>query len=257
MIRKVLSRPFPRIALAASALALAGALAAAPAQAQTRQDPKKQAQAKPAAKKPDPKKPAAKTKPASSKPDARKPDARKPDPKKPDPKKPAAGAAAAGAAAAGAGAAAAASSPAKPGLLQSYGDWGAYAVKGEKARTCYALSAPKERQPGSLKRDPGFFFVSHRPAEGVRNEISFTVGFDVKPNAPAKAEIGSASFDLVAKGSNLWIKNAAEEAKALEAMRKGSRLLVKAQSMRGNSSTDVYSLSGLAQALERIQKECQ
>jgi len=222
--------------LSLGALALAAALVGAPAaEAQTRQDPKKQAQAEKAK----PKKPAAK-KATSKKPDPKKTASAKPDTRKPDPKKPAAAAAGG-----------------KPAPLQTYGDWAAYAMKSDKARTCYAVSAPKDRQPTSLKRDPGFFFVTHRPTEGVRNELSFTVGFDVKANAPAKAEVGAASFDLVSKGGNLWIKNAAEEPKALEAMRKGSRLVVKAQSLRGNTSTDVYSLSGLAQALDRVQKECQ
>jgi len=239
--------------LSLGALALAAALVGAPAaEAQTRQDPKKQAQAEKAK----PKKPAAK-KATSKKPDPKKTASAKPDTRKPDPKKPAAAAGAAAATAAGAGAAAAAAAGGKPAPLQTYGDWAAYAMKSDKARTCYAVSAPKDRQPTSLKRDPGFFFVTHRPTEGVRNELSFTVGFDVKANAPAKAEVGAASFDLVSKGGNLWIKNAAEEPKALEAMRKGSRLVVKAQSLRGNTSTDVYSLSGLAQALDRVQKECQ
>jgi invasion protein IalB len=253
MIRSCFVSFLRRSGLSLGALALAAALAAAPAaQAQTRQDPKKQAQASKAT----PKKPAAK-KATSKKPDPKKAASAKPDTRKPDPKKPAAAAAGAGAAAAAGAGAAAAAAGGKPAPLQTYGDWAAYAIKGEKARACYAVSAPKDRQPASLKRDPGYLFVTHRPTEGVRNELSFTVGFDVKTNAPAKAEIGAASFDLVAKGGNLWIKNAAEEAKALDAMRKGSRLVVKAQSLRGNTSTDVYSLSGLAQALDRVQKECQ
>lgn len=239
MIRRDFVSSLRRSGFSLAALVLAAALAGSPAaQAQTRQDPKKQAQAAKAA----PKKPAAK-KTTSKKPDPKKAASAKPDTRKPDPKKPAV-AAAAGAAG-------------KPAPLQTYGDWAAYAIKGEKTRTCYAVSAPKERQPASLKRDPGFFFVTHRPTEGVRSELSFSVGFDVKANAPAKAEIGAASFELIAKGRDLWIKNAAEEAKALDALRKGSRLVVKAQSLRGNMSTDVYSLSGLAQALDRIQKECQ
>lgn len=144
----------------------------------------------------------------------------------------------------------------KPALLQSYGDWGAYAAKGAKARTCYALATPKERLPVGLKRDPAYLFVSQRPAEGVRNEISFVMGFDVKPGSAPKAEVGNVSFELVAKGPNLWIKNAADEARALDAMRKGAGIVVKALSLRGNLTTDSYSLSGLTQALERVQKEC-
>ena len=231
MIRVHSSTFVGRAVLALAASFLVGALACAPALAQ--------------AAKPDPKKQQAGQKPAPKKPDAKKTAAKKPDPKKP---------ATAGKPAA---AAPAPADPGKPALVQSYGDWGAYAAKGAKARTCYALATPKERLPASLKRDPAYLFVSQRPGEGVRNEISFVMGFDVKPDSAPKAEIGNVSFDLVAKGGNLWIKNAAEEAKALDVMRKGARVLVKAQSLRGNLTTDSYSLSGLAQALERVQKECQ
>ena len=231
MIRVHSSTFAGRAALALAASFLIGALACAPALAQ--------------AAKPDPKKQQSGQKPAAKKPAAKKTAAAKLDPKK---------AATAGKTAA---AAAAASDPGKPALVQSYGDWGAYVAKGAKARTCYAIATPKERLPAALKRDPAYLFVSQRPGEGVRNEISFATGFDIKPDSGSRAEIGNVSFDLVSKGGNLWIKNAAEEAKALDVMRKGARVVVKAQSLRGNLTTDSYSLSGLAQALERVQKECQ
>jgi len=145
----------------------------------------------------------------------------------------------------------------KPSLLGSFGDWGAYAAGAGKAKTCYSLAKPKERQPASLKRDPGYVFISNRPGESVANEVSFVMGFEVKADSAPKAEIGAANFDLVAKGSNLWVKNAAEEGQFVEAMRKGQRLVVKATSKKGNLSTDTYALAGVAQALERARKECE
>ena len=53
-----------------------------------------------------------------------------------------------------------------------------------------------------------------------------------------------------------WIKNVAEEARMVEAMRKGGDLTVTGTSGRGTVSTDQYSLKGLAQALEKIDREC-
>jgi hypothetical protein len=148
-----------------------------------------------------------------------------------------------------------ASEPAKPGLLENFGSWAAYAAGSGKAKTCYALGQPQDRKP-ELKRDPAFLFVSTRPGENVRNEVSIVMGFDVKPDAAATAQVGSANFKLVAKGANLWIENLADNEKLVAAMRSGSRLIVKAPSKRGNSTTDSYSLSGLAQALDRVRKEC-
>jgi invasion protein IalB len=48
----------------------------------------------------------------------------------------------------------------------------------------------------------------------------------------------------------------AEEARMLDAMRKGSDLIVKGTSARGTGSTDQFSLKGLAQALERADQAC-
>jgi invasion protein IalB len=71
-----------------------------------------------------------------------------------------------------------------------------------------------------------------------------------------RAEIAGSGFALIAKGANAWIKNQAEEAKFVDALKKGAKLIVKASSLKGHVTTDSYSLAGLAQALERVEKEC-
>lgn len=145
----------------------------------------------------------------------------------------------------------------KPLQVASYGDWGAFvATQGGKKKTCYALAQPKERAPSNLKRDPAYVFISSRPAENVRNEISIIMGFPMKDNGDAEAEIGTARFELIAKGSNAWVKNPAEEGQFIEALKKGSKLVIKAASIKNNMTTDAYSLTGLAQALDRVRKEC-
>jgi hypothetical protein len=155
-------------------------------------------------------------------------------------------------------AAAAESGPAKPVLVGTFGDWGAYATQGGKAKICYALAQPKERMPAALKREQAYIFISNRPAEGVRNEISVIMGVPLKEGpAEARAEVGSASFDLVSKGQNVWVKNAADEARFIDALKKNSRLIVKATLGKGGKAVDSYSLSGLGQALERAVKDCQ
>ena len=141
--------------------------------------------------------------------------------------------------------------------LGKFGDWGAYSTQGAKGKVCYALGQPKNREPSGLKRDPGYLFISTRPGEGVRGEVSFIFGFPLKEGAAdAVAEAGSASFELIAKGENAWVKNAAEEGQLVDSMRKTGKLLIKAPSKKGNATTDTYSLAGLGQALDRVKKEC-
>jgi hypothetical protein len=89
----------------------------------------------------------------------------------------------------------------------------------------------------------------------VREEVSIIMGFPMKEGS-GRAEIAGSGFALIAKGANAWIKNQAEEAKFVDALKKGAKLIVKASSLKGHVTTDNYSLAGLAQALERVEKEC-
>ncbi len=144
----------------------------------------------------------------------------------------------------------------KPVQVGSYGDWGAFLAEGSKDKTCYALATPKDRAPAALKRDPAYVFISNRPGEKVRNEVSIIMGFAMKDGAEAHADVGGTNFDLVGKGANAWIKNPAEEGQFIDALKKGAKLIVKAPSLKGNVTTDTYSLSGISQALDRVQKDC-
>ncbi len=139
--------------------------------------------------------------------------------------------------------------------IGSFGDWGAYKTEG-KQKTCYALAQPKSREPDKLKRDAAYVFISTRPAENVKNEVSIIMGFKMKDGGEAQATVGDSEFGLIAKGANAWVKNPAEESHFIEAMKKGSKLVVKAASAKGKVSTDTYSLSGLSQALDKVRKEC-
>jgi len=139
--------------------------------------------------------------------------------------------------------------------LGTFGEWGAYQTQG-KAKTCYALAKPKSREPKSLKRDPAYIFISTRPTENVKNEISVIMGFQMKDGTEPSAEIGSATFTLLAKGANAWVKNPAEESHFIGAMKKGAKLVVTADSSKGKTTTDTYVLTGLGQALDKVHKEC-
>jgi invasion protein IalB len=143
-----------------------------------------------------------------------------------------------------------------PTLIGQFGDWGVYVSQSPRTKICYALSQPKDRQPGNLKRDPGYFFISTRPGENIKNEVSVMVGFPIKPDSEATADIGGTTFALYTKAESAWVRNIAEEARLVETLRKGRELVVKSTSARGNVTTDRYSLSGIAQALDRVAQEC-
>lgn len=143
-----------------------------------------------------------------------------------------------------------------PTLVAQYGDWGVYVNQASNNKVCFALSQPKERLPANLNRDPGYIFISTRPADNVRQEFSVLVGFPMKEDADPSLQIGNDNFALYARQTGAWIRNVAEEARLIDTMRKGRDLTMKSTSARGNATTDRYSLSGIAQALDRVAQEC-
>jgi len=153
---------------------------------------------------------------------------------------------------------AAAAGQAQPQLLGQFGDWGAYAATPGGRKVCFALAKPSSTQtsPPNRPRNPTYFFVTTRPAENVRNEVSTLVGYPLKPNSDATAEVGGNSFVMYTQNDGAWIKNVAEEARMIEAMRKSPDMVIKGISARGTQSTDTYSLKGLSQALDRMAQDC-
>jgi invasion protein IalB len=146
----------------------------------------------------------------------------------------------------------------EPTLLGQYGDWQAFAASPGGKKVCFALGKPKSSvtNPAGRKRDPAYIFISNRPAENVKNEVSVIIGYPFKSSADASAEIGPTKFAMYTQNDGAWIKNVAEEARMIEAMRKGAELTVKGTSSRGTTSTDQFSLKGLSQALDRADQEC-
>ena len=145
-----------------------------------------------------------------------------------------------------------------PTLLGQYGDWGAYWAAPNGHKVCFSIAKPKTAQtnPAGRKRDQAYVFISSRPAENVRNEISVIIGYPFKDKTDATAEIGADKFAMYTLNDGAWIKNVAEEARMVDAMRKGSDLTVKGVSGHGTESTDTYSLKGLSQAVDRAAQEC-
>jgi invasion protein IalB len=143
-------------------------------------------------------------------------------------------------------------------LLGQFGEWGAYRATPGGKKICFALSKPTSAtsEPAGRSRDPSYAFVSTRPTEKVRNEVSVIVGYPQKTGHDATAAIGSATYSMYTQNDGAWVKNAAEEAQMVETMRKGSDLVVKSESSRGTKTTDTYSLKGIAQALDKVAEEC-
>jgi Invasion associated locus B (IalB) protein len=147
---------------------------------------------------------------------------------------------------------------AEPTLIGQFGTWGAYSATPNGKKVCFALAKPSSSKtnPPNRPRDPAYAFVSTRPAEKVANEVSVMIGYTLKQGSESSLEVGGASYSMYTQGDGLWIKNAAEEERMVEAMRKSADATVKGVSAKGTETTDTFSLKGLSQALDKIAQDC-
>jgi invasion associated locus B (IalB) protein len=146
----------------------------------------------------------------------------------------------------------------KPTLLGQYGDWGVYTASPGGKKICFTIAKPasSDTTPAGKTRNPSYMFITSRPGEKVTDEVSIIIGYPFKPNSEATVAVGNTSFALYTQQDGAWIKNAAEEAHLIEAMRSGENAVIKGTSAKGTHSTDVFSLKGLAEALDRSGKDC-
>ncbi len=155
-----------------------------------------------------------------------------------------------------------AQAPKNASQLGIFKEWGVYTASVPKGKTCFVGAKPTESEldpkPKQASRDPVYLFVTTRPAEKVRNEVSVRSGYTHKEGSDVTAEIGKEKFTLFVNGDGAWVKEPADETRLINAMRKGAKLVVKGVSKRGTHTTDTYALAGFAQAMDRMAqaKEC-
>ena len=135
-------------------------------------------------------------------------------------------------------------------------DWESFVLSQDGNKTCFAQSTPVVRAPKKLKRDPSRLFVSFRPAENIKNEVSVTNGYEFKLKAPVAAKSGKKSFDLFSKGRFAWVVDSKDESKLIVTMKKASRLMVIGNTDKGDQTTDHYSMMGFTKAYNTAKKSC-
>ena len=72
--------------------------------------------------------------------------------------------------------------------IGKYKDWESFVLLKVGNKVCFAQSIPIVRAPKKLKREPSRLFVSYRPSENIKNEVSVTSGYEFKLKAPVEAK---------------------------------------------------------------------
>jgi hypothetical protein len=146
--------------------------------------------------------------------------------------------------------------------LGTFKSWTAWTGTDANGAMCYISAVPESWTPQSIsgapvKRSPIHFLVINRKGLGTKNEVQTLVGYPFHPsNSNVTATIDGKAYPMVTEGEAAWLAVEADEPGFVEALKKGSKLVVKGTSQKGNAMTDNYSLSGVTAALEEIAKAC-
>ena len=140
--------------------------------------------------------------------------------------------------------------------LGKFKDWESFILIEDGNKVCFAQSIPIVRAPKKLKRDDSRLFVSFRPSEKIKNEVSVTNGYEFKIKTPVAAKSGKKSYDLFSKGRFAWIVDNKDEVKLISTMKKASRLMIIGKTDKGQQTTDHYSMMGFTKAYNTAKKNC-
>jgi len=140
--------------------------------------------------------------------------------------------------------------------LGKFKDWESFVLVQGESKICFAQSIPVVRAPKKLKRDPSRLFVSFRPAENIKNEVSVTNGYEFKLKTPVAAKSGKKSYDLFSKGRFAWVVDSEDESKLIVTMKKSSRLMIIGMTEKDDQTTDHYSMMGFTKAYNTAKKSC-
>ena len=140
--------------------------------------------------------------------------------------------------------------------LGKFKDWESFVLLNEDIKVCFAQSIPVVKAPKKFKRYGSRLFVSFRPSENIKNEVSVTNGYEFKLKAPVAAKSGKKSYDLFSKGRFAWVVDEKDEIKLISTMKKASRLMIIGNSEKGTQTTDHYSMMGFTKAYNIAKKSC-
>jgi hypothetical protein len=140
-------------------------------------------------------------------------------------------------------------------------DWSVFVE--EEPRACWSVSSPKEwvatrnGQAVQVNRGDILLFVTYRPDQNVRGEISFASGYPFAADSTVSVEVGEQTFQLFTSGDWAWPANPDDDARLMTAMQAGVQAIVTGTSARGTQTRDTFSLFGFTAAAAEAERRCQ
>jgi len=142
-----------------------------------------------------------------------------------------------------------------PKPIGSYGDWQALTYEENGKPVCYVFTEPAKKEGQYTSRGQVYALVTHRPADKKLNVFTIISGYTYKEGSDAILEIGDQKFTLFTQEGMAWA-NDEDDPKIVEALKKGTDMVVHGTSARGTETIDTYSLKGFSKAYDAIGDAC-
>ena len=142
-----------------------------------------------------------------------------------------------------------------PRSTGKYKNWESFIAETDKGKICFAQTVPTKRAPAAVKRDKSKLFVTFRPSEEIKDEVSLTSGHDYKTSS-VTASSGKRRYYFFSQKDFAWLLDDQEEKKFIQLMKKATDIIVKARTTKGAETTDHYSMMGFTKAYNTAKKTC-
>ncbi len=142
-----------------------------------------------------------------------------------------------------------------PRSTGKYKNWESFTVETDKGKICFAQTIPTKRAPASIKREKSKLFVTFRPSESIKDEVSLTSGHDYK-SSTVTASSGKKRYSFFSQKNFAWLLDDQEERNFIKLMKKATNVIVKARTTKGAEKTDHYSMMGFTKAYNTAKKTC-
>ncbi|WOI53405.1 invasion associated locus B family protein [Parvularcula sp. LCG005] len=145
---------------------------------------------------------------------------------------------------------------AEPEQVATYRDWIVYSADLGTDTLCYAVTEASDKEPSAVNHGDVFFMVSTWKSGVAANQPSFMAGYTLRDRPEPMIRIGSDKWDMFTAGSEGFVETDSDEKSVVGAMRRGSEMRVSAMSERGTATEYTFSLLGISNALDRVERAC-
>ncbi|MCZ4272327.1 invasion associated locus B family protein [Maritalea porphyrae] len=143
--------------------------------------------------------------------------------------------------------------------VQSLGDfkaWSAYSTTRSATPFCFIHSKPISVEPELEGMEQPYFYVTHRPSEGVAHEMNLVAGFELGTDSLAVIKIGGNEFSMFTQQDSAWLEDPSLSGEMASAMRRGTTMEFEGVNKQGARVTLTFSLSGATASMRKIDSAC-